>query len=279
MKKEQTAGTISITLLVAVLLVCASFTDAGAGQGVGVDIDTLHETAPGTGGAFLGLGVGLAPDYEGSDDYQAVPLPYAGVRFDNHMSIIWAANRLSVNLIPSPIWRGGLTAEYIAKRDDDVDNDKVGDLDEVDASFMVGGFLGFDTESWRGSIEAMADVADGNEGAIVRVRAGYKIPVTKEWRFSLNAFTTWADDDYMESYFGIDEKNSLKSGLDTFKADSGIKDVGLIVPVVYSPWDHWSIMGVAAYKRLLGDAEDSPVVDDEGDKNQFVAGALLVYRF
>ena len=77
----------------------------------------------------------------------------------------------------------------------------------------------------------------------------------------------------------IDEKNSLKSGLDTFKADSGIKDIGLTVPVLYSPWDHWSIMGVAAYKRLLDDAEDSPVVDDEGDKNQFVAGALLVYRF
>ena len=279
MKKERTAVRILVSLFVGAFVVCSGFTDAGAGQGVGVDIDSIHETRPGPGGAFLGLGVGLAPDYEGSDDYQAVPLPYAGVRFDNHMSIIWAANRLSVNLIPSPIWRGGLTAEYIAKRDDDVDSDKVGDLDEVDASFMVGGFLGFDTERWRGSVEAMADVADGNEGSIIRLRAGYKIPVDKVWMFSINAFTTWADDDYMESYFGIDDKNSLKSGLDTFKADSGIKDVGLIVPVVYSAWDHWSIMGVAAYKRLLGDAEDSPVVDDEGDKNQFVAGALLVYRF
>jgi outer membrane scaffolding protein for murein synthesis (MipA/OmpV family) len=34
-----------------------------------------------------------------------------------------------------------------------------------------------------------------------------------------------------------------------------------------------------AYKRLLGDAADSPVVDDEGDPNQFVGAMLLIYRF
>jgi outer membrane protein len=279
MEKKQVSITTFIMLLMVAFLVCASFTDAGAGQGVGDAVGAMQETRPGQGVAFVGLGVGFAPDYEGSDDYQPVPLPYAGVKFDNHMSIVWAANRLRVNLIPSPMWQGGLTAEYIAKRDDDVDNNKVGDLDEVDTSLMVGGFLGFDTDRWTGSLEAMADVAGGNDGSIVRLRAGYKMPVNKAWRFSINAFTTWADDDYMEAYFGIDEKNSLKSGLDTFKADSGIKDIGLTVPVVYSPWDHWSIMGVAAYKRLLDDAEDSPVVDDEGNKNQFVAGALLVYRF
>jgi outer membrane protein len=33
------------------------------------------------------------------------------------------------------------------------------------------------------------------------------------------------------------------------------------------------------YKRLVGDAEDSPVVDDEGDANQFVAGAFAIYKF
>ena len=279
MKKEYRGVKILAIWFIGALMVCAFVADVGAAQGVGVDIGAMHETEPGAGGAFLGLGIGFAPDYEGSDDYQAVPLPYAGVRFDNHMSMIWAANRLSVNLYPSPVWRGGLTAQYIPKRDDDVDSDKVGDLDEVDASFMVGGFLGFDTETWSGRLEAMADVADGNEGSIVRLRAGYKIPVSKPWKLSINAFTTWADDDYMESYFGIDDKNSLQSGLDTFKAESGIKDVGLTVPVLYSPWDHWSLMGVAAYKRLLDDAEDSPVVDDEGDKNQFVGGALLVYRF
>jgi outer membrane protein len=279
MKKERTAVTNLITLFVVAFLVCAGFTAEATATDLDADIVVVPEKELGAGHVFLGLGLGLAPDYEGSDDYGAVPLPLAGVRFDNHMYIIWAANRLQVNLIPSPTWRGGLTLQYIGKRDSDVHSKKVGDLDEVDASFMVGGFLGFETETWRGAIEAMADVADGNDGSIVRLKAGYKIPISKVWTCSINAFTTWADDDYIESYFGIDEANSVKSGLDTFKADSGIKDVGVTVPVLYSPWQHWGVLGVVSYKRLLGDAEDSPVVKDEGDENQFLGGALLLYKF
>ena len=38
-------------------------------------------------------------------------------------------------------------------------------------------------------------------------------------------------------------------------------------------------MGLVSYKRLLGDAKDSPVVDDEGDANQFSGGGLVFYRF
>jgi outer membrane scaffolding protein for murein synthesis (MipA/OmpV family) len=36
---------------------------------------------------------------------------------------------------------------------------------------------------------------------------------------------------------------------------------------------------LGTYARLLGDAEDSPIVDDVGDANQFFGGALINYRF
>ncbi|UCE53498.1 MAG: hypothetical protein JSV31_30380, partial [Desulfobacterales bacterium] len=55
----------------------------------------------------VGSGVGLSPDYEGSEDYEAVPLPYVNVFWSNHMSINWLGNKAKVNFIPSPIWKGG----------------------------------------------------------------------------------------------------------------------------------------------------------------------------
>jgi outer membrane scaffolding protein for murein synthesis (MipA/OmpV family) len=125
----------------------------------------------------------------------------------------------------------------------------------------------------------MKDVADGNDGSIVRLRAGYRIPFSRTWILSITAYTTWADDDYMSAYFGIDRKNSLRSGLKQYDADSGFKDVGITLPLLYNASPHWSIMGVAGYKRLIGDAADSPIVDDEGDENQFVGGAFVIYRF
>lgn len=226
----------------------------------------------------LGAGAGMAPDYEGSNDYEAVPLPYASVTWSNHMAINLLGNKAKVNLIPSPTWKAGLIGEYIPERDD-VDNDRVDRLEDVDTSIMLGGFFGFQYENWSASIEAMQDVADGNDGAIVRLNGGYRIPIDQTWNLSLGVFTTWADDDYMEAYFEIDAADAARSGLQTFDADSGFKDVGLNLTASYKPWDHWGFMGLASYKRMLEDAEDSPVVDDEGDANQFSGGILVFYKF
>lgn len=226
----------------------------------------------------LGLGAGLTPDYEGSDDYTGAILPYASVVWSNHMSLDLLGNRAKFNLIPSPIWKGGLIGEYIGERDD-VDDSKVDKLDTVDASVMLGGFFGFEYNNWGASIEAMTDVTDGNDGTIVRLNGSYRIPISDTWRVGFGVFTTWADEDYMESYFGINTVDSANSGLSTFEADEGFKDVGLNLTVTYKPWQHWGFMGLASYKRLLNDAEDSPVVDDQGDENQLSAGVLVFYKF
>jgi outer membrane protein len=226
----------------------------------------------------VGLGVGVAPEYEGSEDYVAVPIPYVDVKWSNDMSINLLGNKAKVNLIPSPIWKGGLVAEYIPERDN-VENDRVDNLPDVDTSLMLGGFLGVDYRNWNASVEAMGDVADGNDGAIVRLNGGYKIPIDQAWSISMGVFTTWADNDYMEAYFGIDAAAAASSGLSRFDADAGFKDVGLNLTVSYKPWEHWGIMGLARYVRLLDDAEDSPVVEDEGDANQFYGGILVFYKF
>lgn len=226
----------------------------------------------------LGLGGGLTPDYEGSDDYTGAILPFASVTWSNHMAFSLLGNKAKFNLLPSPIWKAGLIGEYIPERDD-VDDNKVDRLDDVDTSIMLGGFFGFEYNNWSASIEAMADVADGNDGTIVRLNGGYAFPIGTAWRLSLGVFTTWADEDYMESYFGINTANSVNSGLSTFDADEGFKDAGLNASVTYQPWQHWGFMGLASYKRMLGDAEDSPVVDDQGDENQFTAGVLVFYKF
>ena len=56
------------------------------------------------------------------------------------MPISLLGNKAKVNLIPSPIWKGGLISEHIGKRDD-VDNRRVDRLEDVDASVMLAGLL------------------------------------------------------------------------------------------------------------------------------------------
>ena len=82
-------------------------------------------------------------------------------------------------------------------------------------------------------------------------------------------------DDYMESFFGIDEKQSINSGYKKYNAESGIKDVNITVSAGYKITSRWRIGATVGYKRLVGDAADSPIVDD---KNQMFAGFGLSYH-
>ena len=247
----------------------------------GIDLEAEHPqpaAVEGETATSLGLGFGIVPDYEGSSDYTAVPLPYLSMRFANNMSVLWVANKARANLVPSGNWMAGPLVEYIRSRAD-VDNNKVDKLKNVDAALMMGGFVGYRIERFTFTLEAMADVASGNDGTLVRLKGSYHLPIDEEWSALFIVYTTWADSDYMDAYFGIDGADSRRSGLKKYDADSGIKDVGFVVPVTYSPYEHWSFMGALGYKRLVGDAEDSPVVDKEGEANQFLAGAFVIYKF
>ena len=78
----------------------------------------------------VGGGIGFAPDYEGSEDYEAVPVPFADVKFGNGMFVKLLGLNLRANLIPSDMWRLGPVYNYRAERDD-VDNNAVDDMKEV----------------------------------------------------------------------------------------------------------------------------------------------------
>ena len=83
----------------------------------------------------------------------------------------------------------------------------------------------------------------------------------------------------MESYFGVSSAQSEKSGLSPFDAGGGFKNVGITLGLDYVFTDSIGIGGRAQYKRLVGDAADSPIVDDKGSADQFFSGLFLTYRF
>ena len=243
------------------------------------------ETGPGAGMNFtLGAGAGAAPDYEGSDDYELVPLWNLRVANLYHPKtfVQVIGPRLRSNFLPSDHWRLGLAGQFIKERDD-VENDQVDDLEKVDSSLMLGVVGGYDfladpQQDLALEVEARQDVANDN-GFLATVRGIYGSRLTERWRFDGSVGSTWASEDYMSSYFGIDAADAARSGLDQFSADEGFKDISVAGALTYRLFERWSVSALANYTRLLEDAEDSPVVDDAGDENQFFAGALVNYRF
>ena len=226
----------------------------------------------------IGLGVGMAPDYEGSEDYEAVPLPYARVTWgDNGHYLLLNGNNARVNLW-SEKWQAGPLLQYRKERDS-VDNNRVKQMKDIDSAMEAGAFIAYKSGPWRLGLDAATDISDEHDGYLLTLRGGYTCTHMDNLKVTTSLSTTFADDDYMETYFQVDSQNVGTSGLTLYNADSGFKDVGVSVVGDYSLNTNWSIMGIASYTRLVGDAEDSPVVDDEGSKNQMFFGVMGIYHF
>jgi outer membrane scaffolding protein for murein synthesis (MipA/OmpV family) len=152
-------------------------------------------------------------------------------------------------------------------------------MDKIDAAFEAGVFGGVNINNVLLGLELLADVSDEHDGYLVQANAGYRWKAMPELTITPGVFLTYADDDYMDTYFGVNAGNRGSSTLDAYEADSGLKDVGVNVVAHYTPWERWGIMGLFSYKSLLNDAKDSPVVDDEGDDKQFTLGLMVTYRW
>ena len=207
---------------------------------------------------------------------------------EEHPPALYVIRRLSTYALPHwkpiaitfvfVIFQAGLALQFRRERDD-VRNDAVDSLRDVDAALEVGAFLGLTIGRWHTRLLAVPDVADAHDGRVFTLTTEYTLPPIEVFTLTLGISGTYADDDYMETYFSIDTNNAVRSGLPRFEAEAGLKDVGAHLTLRYQESRHWSALAIFKYARLLGDAADSPIVDDVGSENQFFAGLIAIYTF
>ncbi len=233
---------------------------------------------------FAGIGVAAVPDFEGSSDYSVIPLLVGRLQWDAYYVELLGIG-LRANLVKHDFWRAGPVLRYRSARND-VDNAAVDRLRRVDTAFEIGGFVGFEKrdvfrprDTVSAKIEWRHDIAGGHDGFLVSLRGSYAFRPTRRWRLVFGSSATIASTKYMDTYFSIDADNAARSGLARFDADGGLKDLGLSVVAAYGITQRWGLLARVAYTRLLDDAANSPIVEDEGSANQFLGGIGVSYRF
>lgn len=251
--------------------------------------DDVSEVAGAGAVGFIGLGMAYKPDYEGSDDYEGNIAPFGRYNWASGRYVSLggtagseSAARLKANILRKEGRDGielGPVLQYRKKRDDDVDNKKVSKMKEVDAATEAGAYIGFTSGNWSADLTYAADISSEHDGSLMYFNGGYRIPVNDKFDMKLGAHMTWADDDYMDTYFGVSNSDSNRSGLKKYSASSGIKDAGVSVTGFYRFNKTWGVAGLLGYSRMLNDAEDSPLVDPVGDENQMKAVVAVTYTF
>ena len=234
---------------------------------------------------FVGFGVGMYPDYVGSDD--AIPgiAPIARYALENQRYLSLEVNYATANLLTDRNWRAGPAGLLRFGRDEDVEDEVVALLPEIDPSVELGAFLGYETvgadprDRWSIYTNFTHGVTGDNDGYTVAASLRRWMPVGRFSALGLAVGTTYGSDDYMDTYFSVDAGGAAASGLPVFRAGSGVRDVRVTAVFIQPLSREWQVGAGFLYSRLLNDAADSPVVSDRGDRNQLVFGIGVTRAF
>ena len=220
----------------------------------------------------IGGGGSREPEYEGSGDYEFSPVPYISATFGEWLTIdpTGATAKLYET---GPIQLSGIVG-YESGRSED-DSDRLDGLGDVDFGVTVGGKLSaeFGPAEFYVSVEK---TIEGSEGLIGVAGIELTHAVTPSLLLGLGASATFADDNHMKAYFGVDAGQSERSGYAEYDAGAGIKRLDFSASATLGFRENWFVRSEAGVGVLVGDAADSPIVEEEIQPS----GMLLVgYRF
>jgi MipA family protein len=222
---------------------------------------------------FIGGGAMYAPKFEGSNDLAFVPLPMVSVTFGDLITVdpmgleVHALNHDGFKLDV----KGGY--DFMGGRKDS-DSSHLRGLGDIKSGAVLGAKASYEIGpmEFYASIDKTFGGSDGLVG-VAGLNLSHNID---QFMLSAGASATFADENHMESYFGVTAAQSANSGLAEYDADAGIKRFDIEASVTYMVNQNWMVRGQAGLGFLAGDAKNSPIVQDEMQPSAML---MLGYRF
>lgn len=251
---------------------------------VGAASETFGKSWPGTRAANVTAvaGVSRSPDYIGSDDYKLttdlVVRGVSGGRYAEFSHREHEGTRIELDMMSSPSFDAGPILMRRAGRSG-VEDVSVNKFAAIDAAWEIGGFLQSRRENlWRagdfGSLraETTLDFSGVHDGLVGELGASYGAPVWKDVKLNSKLAVSFGSGSYMDVFFGVSGDNAAASGLPQREASMSLRDVRLNFNLSYAFDRTITAYTNLGYSLMLGDAADSPIVADRGQKGAFLFG-------
>ncbi|WP_299816827.1 MipA/OmpV family protein [uncultured Jannaschia sp.] len=257
----------------AIAVIALSTLAAGASaQDLGGPVRSTQGAGSAIGFTLRG-GVGTAPEYPGSDSYEAAPALGGSLNYLRLGGFSFGD--------PDPLYRptgfGAMgSLRYVPERDAS-DHDELEGLDDVDTTLELGGGLRYATPDWR-VFGVVRYGAFGHEAFVGELGADLYARPTDRITLRAGPRALFGDGDYVESYFGVSGSEAVASGgnLSAYDPDGGLVSAGVEFSAGYQINETWGVDAIVTYEKLQGDAADSPVTENE---DQFRASIGVTRRF
>ena len=135
----------------------------------------------------LGLGAAMVPDYEGSEDYKAVPLPYARYSYGEGSYVQLNGTELKWNFLSRDVEVGPLL-QYHTERDD-VDNNQVDKMDKLDSAIAGGMFVTGRIDQFSATLKFATDISGDDTGYTVYLGGDYLAKISDQLKMTFGVST------------------------------------------------------------------------------------------
>lgn len=204
----------------------------------------------------IGVGTAVAPVRQGSGDYRVRPIPVIDIR----QGWLFANFRDGVGVAPVrsdhvTIGAGVVYLQGYRRRDVPTGVGRLSDGAgaRAFAEFRVTGLVT--------TVGVTKGFAGQTKGVLADAAIAYPVVISDRFTLVPTVGTTWADSKYNDRYFGIDGRQAVASGLARFSPGDGFKDVTATLTARYRLNDRVGVSLTGGAVTLLGDVDDSPLVD------------------
>lgn len=227
----------------------------------------------------LGAGGIVRPTFEGSDRYFASPVPLVSINYNDMISLdtsglnaYWRNGGLQIG--------GGLTYNLGRLQGSNSvvtpGDERLNGLGNIPAAAGLRAFANYKLGPVVLGATLTKYLAEGNNGLLIDGLVEIPYRLGERTTLTGRLFATWADQSYMQTWFGVTPGQSISSGYAVYQAEAGIKNVGLGINLRHQFGTNWMLSADARLSRLTGSADHSPITVSNTNMSFL---AMLGYRF
>ncbi|MBV8765086.1 MAG: MipA/OmpV family protein [Hyphomicrobiales bacterium] len=206
----------------------------------------------------IGGGVLVEPTYPGGSGYRSLLLPDIDYTYKN---------RFFVNLEDGAgayLYNDGAlsisTSGFVRLGRDQTNSPNILGLGNI-AEAPQGRFAGEYDVGWIDVKGSFAHDFSGSYGNTFQAKLGTAVPLTNQIVVVPSLTTTLGDHNYMQTWYGVSEFQSLATGKPFFPAHAGVESVGTTVDALYRFAPNLALVGRGAVNYLVANVARSPVVE------------------
>ena len=197
----------------------------------------------------LGLGAKVGPEFPGSDEGEASPwLIWRNGGFESGEG----EGRQGFSISPSY----GMVGDRESN-----DYPELAGMKDIDHAYELGLKLSYST----GPVTAFGSVRrgfDGHEGVVGELGAKYRTELSDRVTLWSGVEVGYGSDEYTQTYFGVTPEE-VAAGRPVYTPGGGFTSAAITFEARYAVTDTIAVLGEIQYGKLIGDAADSPIVQEE----------------